>query len=85
MVSFLVTILLINFTELGLPRGGVPFLSLPAFLAVGIPIEGMVLLDAANDLEDYPDTLANATGMFAAATMLSKGDRADSEGPGLSA
>jgi Na+/H+-dicarboxylate symporter len=78
-VSFLLTILLINFTELGLPKGGVPFRSMPAFIAVGIPIEGLVLLDAANDLEDYPDTLANATGMFAAATVLSKGDRVQSK------
>ena len=75
LVSFLVTVLLITFTELGLPRGGVPFRTVPAYLAVGIPLEGLIVLQAANDLEDYPDTLANATGMFATATALSRADR----------
>lgn len=79
-VSFLVTVLLLNFTELGLPRGGVPFRTLPAHLAAGIPIEGLVLLQAVNELEDYPDTVANATGMFAAATFLSRKDRTGSIG-----
>jgi Na+/H+-dicarboxylate symporter len=75
LVSFLVTVLLITFTELGLPRGGVPFRTVPAYAAIGIPLEGLIVLQAANDLEDYPDTLANATGMFAAATALSREDR----------
>ncbi len=74
-LSFMVTVLLINFTELGLPRGGVPFRTIPAYVAAGIPIEGLVILQVANDLEDYPDTVANATGMFAAATALSRNDR----------
>lgn len=75
-ISFMVTVLLINFTELGLPRGGVPFRTIPAYVAAGIPVEGLVILQVANDLEDYPDTVANATGMFAAATVLSRSDRA---------
>jgi Na+/H+-dicarboxylate symporter len=76
-VTFLLTILLINFGALGIPRGSIPFQTLPAYAAVGIPLEGFIILQASNDLEDYPDTVANATGMFAAATALSRGDRSE--------
>ena len=41
-----------------------------------------MVLQAANELEDYPDTLANASGMFALATILSRADRLAGRGLG---
>ncbi len=75
LILLIITILLISFTALGIPNGGAAFRTLPAYLAVGIPVEGLVILQAVKDINDYGDTLANTTGQFAAATILSRGDR----------
>jgi len=75
-VTFMITILLISYTAVGIPSGGAAFRTLPAYVAAGIPVEGLVILQAVKDLQDYGDTLANATGQFGAATVLSRGDRA---------
>ncbi|MBT8396282.1 MAG: cation:dicarboxylase symporter family transporter [Gemmatimonadetes bacterium] len=77
-VAFTATFLLLGQTVLGVPNGGAAFRTLPAFVAVGIPVEGLVLLHAVRDLNDYASTVANTTGQFAAATILSRGDRLSS-------
>jgi Na+/H+-dicarboxylate symporter len=77
LATFTVTVLLISLATVGVPNGGGSFRSLPAYVAVGIPIEGLVLLQAVKDLKDYLSTIANTTGQFAAATILSRGDRAE--------
>jgi proton glutamate symport protein len=74
-LTFSITILLISFTSLGIPNGGAAFRPLPAYLAVGIPVEGLVILQAVKDINDYGATMANTTGQMAAATILSRGDR----------
>ena len=74
-VTFMITILLISYTAVGIPSGGAAFRTLPAYVAAGIPVEGLVILQAVKDLQDYGDTVSNATGQFAAATVLSRGDR----------
>jgi len=79
-IAFLASIFLINFAAVGIPRGHMPFNQMPAYAAAGIPLEGYIILHATSDLEDYPDTVANATGMFAAATALSRGDRRGPKG-----
>jgi len=73
--TFMVAIILISFSSLGVPRGGSAFRTLPAYMAIGIPVEGLVLLQAIKDISDYGYTLANTTGQFSAATILSRGDR----------
>ncbi len=75
LVIFLVSCLLLNFGSVGIPRGPERFRDLPVYVAAGIPAEGFIILQVSGDLEDYADTLANATGMFAMATALSRGDR----------
>jgi Na+/H+-dicarboxylate symporter len=75
LLTFTITILLISFTTLGIPNGGASFRSLPAFVAVGIPVEGLVILQAVKDMRDYGITVANTTGQLAAATILSRADR----------
>jgi len=77
LIAFTVTVLLISLTTLGIPNpGGVNTLVvLPAYIAAGIPAEGLILLQPVGDLVDYGDTLANTTGHFAGATILSRDDR----------
>jgi Na+/H+-dicarboxylate symporter len=75
-VAFTLSFLIIGLTVVGVPNGGAAFRTLPAFVAVGIPVEGLVLLHTVRDLNDYSSTVANTTGQFAAATILSSGDRA---------
>lgn len=83
--TFMVAILLISFSTLGVPSGGSAFRTLPAYVAIGIPVEGLVLLQAIKDLSDYGYTLANTTGQFSAATILSRGDRQSAAYPQASA
>ena len=85
LLTFTITILLISFTTLGIPLGGAAFKTLPAFVAVGIPVEGVVILQAAKDIRDYGITVVNTTGQFAAATILSRGDRERKGGTELGA
>jgi Na+/H+-dicarboxylate symporter len=75
LVMFTCSFLLIGLTVVGVPNGGAAFRTLPAFVAVGIPVEGLVLLHAVRDINDYASTVTNTTGQLAAATILSGGDR----------
>lgn len=75
LVAFTFTFLLLGQTVIGVPNGGAAFRTLPAFVAIGIPVEGLVLLQAVRDINDYSSTVANTTGQFTAATILSRGDR----------
>ena len=74
-LAFVAAMVLLSFSILGVPRGGVPARGLPAYLAIGLPIEGYFLLEAVDDLIDYPQTLNNVTGHVATAALLSRGDR----------
>lgn len=80
LLAFTFTFLIIGLTVVGVPNGGAAFRTLPAFVAIGIPVEGLVFLHAVRDINDYAGTVANTTGQFAAATILSRGDRAKAEG-----
>jgi Na+/H+-dicarboxylate symporter len=74
-VAFALTMMLISFTSLGVPNGGSSFRVLPAFLAMGIPVEGVVMTTAMKDFLDHAFTLANTSGQFAGATILSRAER----------
>lgn len=73
--AFVATMVLLSFSILGVPRGGVPMRGLPAYLAIGLPIEGYIILEAVDDLIDFAQTLNNVTGHAATATLLSREDR----------
>ena len=73
-VTFLFGIALLSFGVPGVPRG-LPFLTLPLLLAVGIPIEGVVILEAVKTIPDIFMTTLNVTGDMSVATILSRGDR----------
>jgi Na+/H+-dicarboxylate symporter len=76
-VMFTVAMVAISFSVLGVPRGGAPARGLPAYLAIGLPIEGYFLVEAVDDIVDFAQTLNNVTGHAGAAVLLSRGDRVE--------
>ena len=45
-------------------------MTLPAYLALGIPVEGVVLIASVDLIWDFTATALNATGYLAATTLL---------------
>ncbi len=76
-VTFLVTVILVSFTSIGVPGGGGAFRNLPAYLAAGLPIEGIVLLEAVDVIPDIFKTILNVTGDMSVAAILSRGETPD--------
>lgn len=73
--AFLMTQFLLSFSAAGIPGAG-SVRSLPAFLAAGVPIEGVLILNAVDAIPDIFATLANVTADMSVATILSRRDRA---------
>ena len=73
--TFLATLVLLSFSGVGVPRGGSGFDTLPAFLAAGIPIEGLVLVVAVDTIPDLAKTLINVTGHMSIAAVATRGER----------
>jgi Na+/H+-dicarboxylate symporter len=73
---FMVTVILLSFGAVGVPQGGQAFATLPAYLAAGIPAEGVILLEATSMAPDMLKTLLNVTGDMSVAAFLSRGSRA---------
>ena len=72
MVVFLLTVMLLSFTSAGIPNGGAAFKTLPAYLAAGVPIEGVIILEAVETIPDIFKTLLNVTGDMSVATILNR-------------
>ncbi len=72
MVVFLLTVMLLSFTSAGIPNGGAAFKTLPAYLAAGVPIEGVIILEAVETIPDIFKTLLNVTGDMSVATILTR-------------
>ena len=70
------TVIMLSFSSIGVPGGGSAFKTLPAYLAAGIPIEGIIVAEAVETIPDIFKTLLNVTGDMSAATLLSRGSRA---------
>ncbi len=70
--TFVFTIILLSFTSLGVPGGGAAFKSMAAYLAAGLPIEGIVLLEAVDVIADIFKTVLNVTGDMAVAVVVSR-------------
>lgn len=69
-VTFALTLILLSFGAPGIPSLGVT--ALPAFMAVGIPIEGVLLLHAVDVVPDIFKTLLNVTGDMTAAVLINR-------------
>ena len=72
---FLVTVIILSFGAVGVPQGGVAFSTLPAYVAAGIPIEGIIVLEATSMAPDILKTVLNVTANMSVATLLSRSSR----------
>jgi Na+/H+-dicarboxylate symporter len=72
--SFLVIIVILSFSTAGLPGRGA-MRSLPAYMAAGIPIEAVVMVDTVEAIPDIFKTIFNVTAQMSAATILSRSSR----------
>jgi len=72
-VLFFFTTLLLSLSSVVLPMGGGAALSLPLFLAVGIPIEGYVLMKSVKAIPDVLKKLVNVTAdMLTTTTIINR-------------
>lgn len=71
-VTFFITTLVLSFSSVGIPHGGNAMMSLPAYLAVGIPIEGYLLLKTVDTIPDIFKTVINVTGDMSVTTILNR-------------
>jgi proton glutamate symport protein len=79
--TFMATVMLLSFSSVGVPGGGVAFKTLPAYLAAGVPIEGVVIAETVEAVPDIFKTLLNVTANMSAATMLSRRSRVPHAAP----
>ena len=73
LATFIITIIVMSFTSVGVPGGGVAFRTLPVYLAAGVPLAGIIILETVDAITDVFKTLLNVTAQMSAATMLAKG------------
>ena len=78
-IMFLVTVVIISFTAPGIPQSGPGLKTLPAYLAAGVPIEGVIVVEAVEAIPDVFKTLLNVTGDMSIATILTRSDRSQSQ------
>ncbi len=75
-VVFIFTEVVFSLSAAGIPNSGgagAGYRMIPVFVAAGIPVEGVVMLDAVETIPDIFETLANVTGQMSAATILTRG------------
>lgn len=77
LVIFVATVILLSFTAAGIPQSGPGLKTLPAYLAAGVPIEGILVLEAVETIPDIFKTLLNVTGDMSAAVLLTRAQRGD--------
>jgi Na+/H+-dicarboxylate symporter len=73
--TFVATVVVMSFSSAGLPGGGSAFKTLPAYIAAGLPIEGIIIAEAVETIPDIFKTVLNVTGDMTAATLLSRSSR----------
>ncbi len=69
--AFVATIMVLSFATPGLPSTGT-MRSLPAYLALGIPLEGCLILDTVEAIPDVFKTLANVTADMSVAVVVDR-------------
>jgi proton glutamate symport protein len=72
---FLATVVIISFGTAGIPQSGPGFKTLPAYVAAGVPIEGVLVVEAVETIPDIFKTVLNVTGQMTAATVLTRSHR----------
>jgi len=79
--TYLLATILFSFSVAGIPGGGGAPSTLPLLFAMGIPIEGVVLVEAANTIPDIFMTVLNVTADMSVATILARHVRPSSPVP----
>ncbi len=77
--AFLVTVILLSFGTVGLPSAAGFSPALPAYMAAGIPLEGVVILEAVDAIPDVFKTVLNVTGHMSVATILTRSSRSGAQ------
>ena len=81
LMTFVVTVLLLSFSSAGVPTALGATTTLPAYLAAGAPIEGVIFLATAELIPDIFKTLLNTTGYLTVTVVLARwGGLGDNEG-----
>lgn len=80
-VAFFLVVLLLSFSAVGVPSGGAAFTTLPAYLAAGLPIQGIIILEAVETIPDLFKTVLNVTGDLSVATVAAAGLTLPEEAP----
>ncbi len=70
-LTFTATMILLSFTTAGIPSGG-SFVSLPFYLALGIPIEAFALFKVADAIPDIFKTVLNVTADMTVSTIVAR-------------
>lgn len=70
--TFFFMALILSFSSAGIPSGGFGLSTLPAFLAIGIPMEGVLLLAAVDIIPDVFKTVLNVTGDMSATAVVAR-------------
>lgn len=74
--AFILTVVVLSFSTIGLPGGASAFKTLPAYVAAGIPVEALVIAEAVETIPDLFKTLLNVTANMSVAALLSRSARA---------
>jgi Na+/H+-dicarboxylate symporter len=72
LVPFVIAVLLLSFVVPGLPGRGPEAAILPLYLAAGLPLEGIVILEAADAIPDMFKTALNVTGILSAGAIVTR-------------
>ena len=76
---FMASVTLLSFGAAGVPNGGQAFSTLPAYVAAGLPMEGVILLEATSMAPDMLKTVVNVTADMSVAAILSRSSRVSAE------
>ena len=79
LMIFVATVMIISFTAPGIPQNGPGFKTIPAYIAAGVPIEAVIVVEAVEAIPDIFKTLLNVTGDMSAATLLTRSHRSQTE------
>lgn len=71
LLVFVCTVILLSFSSPGIPGGG-PMVTMPVYLAAGIPLQGILLLEAVDAVPDMFKTLVNVTADMSVASIVTR-------------
>ena len=74
---FLATVTILSFTAPGIPKNGPGFKTIPAYIAAGVPIEAIIVIQTVEAIPDIFKTLLNVTADMSAATLLTRSERSE--------